>query len=348
MIKIVVDGMGGDQAPEQVVKGCVDALNKKEGFTIVLTGDEDKIKAELAKYKFDAERLVFVPTTEVISNDDVPTKAIRTKKDSSLVVALNLLKTDPEVGALVSAGSTGAVLTGGILMIGRLKGVSRPALCPGVPNVRGGVTLLCDCGANVECKPVNFVHFAIMASAYAKTAFGVENPKVGLLNNGAEDHKGDPLHQEVNALLKKIPGINYVGNVEGNDLMFGDVDVMVADGFSGNVALKAVEGCGRTVKTVLKREFSKNLGRKISYLAAKSTIDSLSYTLDSDNIGGAVFLGMKKVMVKAHGTCRAKAITPAILLAFEACKGGLTDRISEMLAHLDLSEIDKMSENVNV
>lgn len=346
-MKVVVDGMGGDRAPEQVVKGCVDALNQKKGFEILLTGDEVQIKEELKKYTYDTSRLTLIPTTEIITNDDVPTKAIKAKKDSSLVVALDLLKNDPDVGAFVSAGSTGAVLTGGILKIGRIRGVSRPALCPGIPNQKGGVTLLCDCGANAECKPINLVHFAIMASAYAKVGFGVENPRVGLLNNGAEDHKGDPLHFTVNKLLKEVPVINYVGNREGNDMMTGETDVFVSDGFSGNLALKAIEGCGRTVKNILTQEFKKSFARKLSYLMARGTIKSLSHTLDSDNVGGAVFLGMKKVMVKAHGTCRAKAITPAILLAYETAKGGLPAKIEEMLSKVDFEAIEKLGEDSN-
>jgi len=339
MIKIVVDGMGGDNAPAEIVKGAVDAINKEDNFKVILTGAEDKISAELKNYSYPADRIEIVGATEVITNDDIPTKAIKSKRDSSLVVALNQLKSDPEVGALVSFGSTGAVLTGGLLTIGRIKGISRPALCPGIPNVRGTYTLLCDCGANVDCKPINFVHFAIMASAYAKATMNISSPTVGLLNNGTEDHKGDELHKQVNELLKHIDCINYVGNVEGRDIMMGDIDIVVTDGFSGNIALKSIEGCGKTVKTVLSGNFKKNIFTKISYLFAKKSINGLTSALDYDSAGGAVFLGMKKLIVKGHGSGKAKSVTPAILQAVNAYNGDVTGKIAEMLSTVDLDKI---------
>lgn len=268
MLKIVVDAMGGDNAPAEIVKGAVQALDARKDFKLILTGDENFVKPELEKYKYDTSRVELVHCTEVITNDDVPTSAVRGKKDSSLVVGMRMLKEDEEVGGFVSAGSTGAVLTGGIMLVGRIKGVLRPALCPALPNVRGTQTLLCDCGANAECKPAYLQQFAIMASAYAKAAFGVENPRVGLLTNGTEEHKGDTLHQEAHQLLKTCEGIDFAGNIEGRDIMYGDVDVAVSDGFSGNVALKAIEGCGKTVSAVLKKEFTSSFGAKLHYLFA--------------------------------------------------------------------------------
>ena len=194
MVKIVIDAMGGDYAPKQQVLGTVEALNKDKALSVILVGDETQIKAELADLKYDSSRVEIVHTTETIGMEEVPTKAVKTKKDSSLVVAFRLLK-EGKADGLVSSGSTGAVLTAGVLILGRIKGVSRPALCPAIPNHRGGATFLCDCGANLECKPVNLVHFAMMATAYAQAAYGIENPRVGLLNNGTEDHKGTLLHQ---------------------------------------------------------------------------------------------------------------------------------------------------------
>ncbi len=336
MLKIVVDGMGGDLAPTEIVKGALEALEKRKDFKVVFTGDEPALSAELKKYKYDPSRVEIVHTTEVITNDDVPTSAIRTKKDSSLVVGLRLLKEDEEVGGFVSAGSTGAVLTGGIMLIGRIKGVLRPALCPGVPNVRGTRTLLCDCGANAECKPAYLAQFAVMASAYGKAAFGMKDPKIGLLSNGTEEHKGDPLHREAYALLKELKGINFVGNVEGRDLMYGDVDIAVADGFSGNIALKSVEGCGKTVSAVLKREFKRNLGSKLAYLCARKQINKLKGMLDYAKLGGSVFLGLKKVVLKAHGNSKANAFGPTVLQAVDACKNNLIGEIEEMLSKTDL------------
>lgn len=338
MLKIVVDAMGGDNAPAEIVKGAVAALTDRDDFMIVFTGDEALVRAELQKYRYDTSRVEIVACSEVITNDDVPTQAVRTKKDSSLVVGLKLLKDDPDVGGFVSAGSTGAVLTGGVMYIGRIKGVLRPALCPGIPNVRGTRTLLCDCGANAECKPAYLEQFAIMASAYAKAAFGMENPRVGLLTNGTEDHKGDPLHQEAHALLKETKGIVFTGNVEGRDIMYGDIDIAVADGFSGNIALKAVEGCGKTVAEVLNREFRASFGSKLSYLFARKPLKKLKTMLDYARLGGSVFLGLKKVVVKTHGASKAKSITPSVIQAVDAYRGRLIETISEMLADTEASE----------
>jgi glycerol-3-phosphate acyltransferase PlsX len=335
MLKIAVDAMGGDNAPAEIVKGVVEAMKKDGQFNVLFTGDKQAIEAELAKYKYDPARVEIVHCTEVITNDDMPTKAIRQKTDSSLAVAYDKLKRDGEIGALITAGSTGATLAGGIFNIGRIKGISRPALCPALPNVRGTQTLLCDCGANVDCKPINFVHFAVMASAYAKTAFGIENPKVGLLNNGTEAKKGDELHQQAYELLSKTDCINFGGNVEGRDIMYSDYDVVVSDGFSGNIALKSIEGCGKTVGTVLKKAIFKNVFTLIGALFSWGTISRLQKAMDYHKYGGAVLLGLKKVVVKAHGSAKAKAICPAVLKAADACRNKLTEDIEERLASLN-------------
>ncbi len=338
MLKIVVDAMGGDHAPAEIVKGALDSLAMRTDFMVVLTGDEALIDRELTKYKYDPSRVEIVPCTEVITNDDVPTHAVRTKRDSSLVVGLKLLKEDEEAGAFVSAGSTGAVLTGGIMHIGRIKGVLRPALCPGIPNVNGGRTLLCDCGANAECKPAYLRQFGIMASAYAKAAFGVEEPRVGLLTNGAEEHKGDTLHQEAHALLKATPGINFIGNMEGRDIMYGDFDVAVSDGFSGNIALKSIEGCGKTVAAVLSEQFRKNVPSKLAYLCARKQVSALKDMLDYAKLGGSVFLGLRQVVIKSHGSSKAKSIAASVCQGVDAYRGGLIASIEKMLAGSGLEE----------
>ena len=258
MTRIIVDAMGGDFAPEQQVLGSVEALKKDKDLYLILCGDETQIKEVLAKCQYDESRLEIIHTTESIGMEEIPTKAVKTKKDSSLVVAFRKLK-EGYADGLVSSGSTGAVLTAGVLILGRIKGVSRPALCPIIPNHRGSATFLCDCGANLECKPINLAHFAIMATAYAQAAYGMEKPRVGLLNNGTEEHKGLPLQQESNVLLQNMDCINYVGNVEGRDLMFGDIDVMVCDGFTGNIAMKACEGCGKSISSQIKKAYKKNL-----------------------------------------------------------------------------------------
>ena len=330
MTRIVVDAMGGDFAPLQQVTGAVDAINQDKDLTVILTGDKPQIEEILSTLKYDKQRLEIVHTTETISMEEIPTKAVKAKKDSSLVVAFRLLK-EGKADGLVSSGSTGAVLTAGVLILGRIKGVSRPALCPAIPNHRGGATLICDCGANLECKPINLIHFAMMASAYANVAFGVENPKVGLLNNGTEDHKGLLLQQEVNAELKKLSCVNYVGNVEGRDLMYGDIDVMVADGFTGNIATKSVEGCGKAVSTLMKREFKRNIFTKIKALLCSKIIKNIKKGLDYEGLGGATFLGLQKPVVKGHGNSKARAISVCISQATKAVRGNLSDKIKTML-----------------
>ena len=330
MTRIVVDAMGGDFAPLQQVTGAVDAINQDKDLTVILTGDKPQIEEILSTLKYDKERLEIVHTTETISMEEIPTKAVKAKKDSSLVVAFRLLK-EGKADGLVSSGSTGAVLTAGVLILGRIKGVSRPALCPAIPNHRGGATLICDCGANLECKPINLIHFAMMASAYANVAFGVENPKVGLLNNGTEDHKGLLLQQEVNAELKNLSCVNYVGNVEGRDLMYGDIDVMVADGFTGNIATKSVEGCGKAVSTLMKREFKRNIFTKIKALLCSKIIKNIKKGLDYEGLGGATFLGLQKPVVKGHGNSKARAISVCISQATKAVRGNLSDKIKTML-----------------
>ncbi len=332
MLKIVVDAMGGDNAPDEIVKGALQALEKRENFAIVFTGDRAQIEAQLKKYDYDHSRVEVVHCSEVITNDDVPTSAVRTKKDSSLVVGMKMLKESDEVGGFVSAGSTGAVLTGGIMLVGRIKGVMRPALCPAIPNVRGAQTLLCDCGANAECKPAYLAQFGVMASAYAKAAYGVENARVGLLTNGTEEHKGDPLHQEAHQLLKQTDCINFVGNVEGRDIMYGDIDVAVADGFSGNIALKSVEGCGKTVSVILSEQLKSSLLSKIGCLFMMKQLKKIKNTLDYSRFGGSVFLGLKKVVIKSHGSSKAKSICPSVLQAVDAYRNGLVTTIEEMLS----------------
>ncbi len=327
-MKIVIDAMGGDNAPREIIKGAIGALQQRGGFSIVFTGNEEVIAKELSLYSYDKSRVEVKHACEVITNNEAPATAVRSKRDSSLVVGLKTLKEDEEAGAFISAGSTGAVLAGGIMYLGRIPGVKRPALCPAIPNVRGGMMLLCDAGANADCKPEYLAQFAVMATAYGKAAYGMDNPKVGLLNNGTEDHKGDIMHQEAFALLKETKGINFVGNVEGRDIMFGDSDIVVADGFSGNVALKSAEGCGKTVGAILKQEFSK---AKMRYLIARKQIEKVKTILDYNRSGGAIFLGLKKTVVKAHGSSKAETITATVLQAVDAVEGGTAERIAQML-----------------
>lgn len=327
-MKIVIDAMGGDNAPREIIKGTLSALGERKDFSVVFTGDEATIEKELSAYSFEKPRVEVRHASEVITNDEAPATAVRTKRDSSLVVGLKMLKEDGDAGAFISAGSTGAVLTGGIMYVGRIPGVQRPALCPAIPNARGGVTLLCDAGANADCKPSFLTQFAVMATAYGKAVFRMDNPKVGLLSNGTEDHKGDAVHQEAFALLKETAGINFAGNVEGRDIMIGNCDVVVADGFSGNVALKSAEGCGKMIASVLRTEFTK---AKFRYLVARKQISKIKDFLDYNRFGGAIFLGLKKTVIKAHGSSKADSVKAAVLQAVEAVTGRTVERIMETL-----------------
>ena len=337
MIKIAIDAMGGDFAPEQQVKGAIEALGKSGDFSVILAGDETALKAELSKYKYDSSRVEIVHAPEVITNDDVPTKAVKTKKNSSTVVAFQLLK-EGRADALVSSGATGAVLTAAVLVLGRIKGISRPALCPRIPNLKGTGTLLCDCGANLA-------HFAIMATAYAQAAYGMKNPKVGLLSNGTEDHKGDALHQAANELLKGMSCIDYAGNVEGRDIMVGDIDIAVADGFTGNIALKSIEGCGKAISAIMKREFKKNFFATMRAALVYDVIKNIKKSADYETMGGAMFLGLKKAVVKAHGNSKASGFAICIGQAVEAVRGDMVGKIEKMLAEVDLTEAAKSAEN---
>ena len=338
MIKILVDAMGGDNAPAAIVEGAVQALNKDKELYIIFTGRQAEVVKELNKYKYDKSRVEIIDCPDVIGMNDIPTEAVK-RKDSSLMAAYWKLKKEEDICALVTAGSSGATIVGGQLILGRIRGVKRPALCPAIPNSRGGVTLLCDCGANAECKPVMLCQFALLASAYAKVRFGIENPKVGLLNNGTEEHKGDPLHQETYKYLSQMQDINFTGNIEGRDIMIGDCDVAVADGFSGNIALKSMEGCGKLVLGVMKQEFSANLRTKLGYLFLKKAIGNMRGKLDFNKHGGALLLGLKKVVVKSHGSSKSETIAASIANAASIYRGGLIPAIEKALEDVDFDSL---------
>jgi len=339
MIKIIVDAMGGDNAPAATCQGAALALQKDKELYLILTGRKAEIERELAKYKYDTARLEIIDCPDVIGMNDIPTEAIK-RKQSSLIAAYWTLKKEDDICALVTAGSTGATIVGGQLILGRIRGIKRPALCPAIPNVRGGVTLLCDCGANAECKPVMLCQFAILASAYAEAGFGIKEPKVGLLSNGTEEHKGDPLHQEAYACLSKMDGINFIGNVEGRDVMMSpECDVVVADGFSGNIALKSMEGCGKLMLGVMKKELSATLSSKIGYLFIRKAIKRMRGQLDFEKYGGALLLGLKKVVVKTHGSSKAKTIAASIANAAAIYRAGLVSAVEKKLEGVDFSTL---------
>ena len=326
-MKIIVDAMGGDNAPEQIVLGAIDALCEDKQLEVTLVGDTDAICKVLAGKKYDDNRLEIIDAKDVITNDDSPTMAIKTKKESSLVKAFEALNRDDADG-FVSAGSTGAVLVGAFIKVGRIKGVSRPALAPVLPTLKGNGVVLCDCGANVDCKPVNLQHFAIMASAYAEGMLGVKNARVGLLNNGAEAHKGNELTQEAYKLLSETRGINFVGNCEARDILSGDYDVVVCDGFNGNIALKSAEGTANTMLKLIKDGvYSGGLKSKLGALMLKSVFKNVKKKMDYNAHGGACFLGVNKIVVKSHGASKSKSITASILQAKSLAEAKVCDKI---------------------
>ena len=339
MIKIILDAMGGDNAPYATVAGAVTALGRDKELYLVLTGRRGEIEAELAKYKYDKTRLEIVDCPDVIGMNDVPTEAVK-RRQSSLVAGYWMLKKEDDICALVTAGSTGAAIVGGQLILGRIRGIKRPALCPAIPNSRGGVTLLVDCGANAECKSIMLCQFALLGTAYAKSGFGIKNPKVGLLNNGTEEHKGDPLRQETYKLLSKTKGIDFIGNIEGRDIMLGECDVAVADGFSGNVALKSMEGCGKLVLGVLKSEIKSSLSAKIGYLFMRKALKRMRVKLDFDKYGGALLLGLKKPVVKSHGSSKPESIANSIANASAIYRGNLIPSVEKLLEGADLDSLE--------
>ena len=335
MIKIILDAMGGDNAPQATVKGAVMALERDRELYLILTGRQAEIEAELKKYKYDKTRLEIVDCPDVIGMNDIPTEAVK-RKESSLMKAFWMLKKEDDVCGLVTAGSTGATIVGGQLILGRIREIKRPALCPAIPNSRGGVTLLIDCGANAECKSVMLCQFAILGSAYATASFGIKNPKVGLLNNGTEEHKGDPLRQETYKIMSQMKDINFIGNVEGRDITLGECDVVVSDGFSGNIALKSIEGSAKLILGIMKKELSSSVKTKIGYLFIRKAIKRMRDQLDFEKVGGALLLGVKKPVIKSHGTSKPETIANAIANALKTYRGNLIGSVEGLLANADL------------
>lgn len=329
-MKIVVDGFGGDNSPNEIVKGVALALNKYSELEVVITGDKETLSNLFKEENVDLNRVEIVHTTEIVSNNEAPTEAIRQKKDSSLVVALNILKERDDVCGLVSAGSTGAVLTGAFMKIGRMKGVSRPALAPILPTKKKGKVLLIDCGANMDSKPINLCHFAIMGSAYMQNMYGIENPRVALLNVGVEDKKGNELCHQVFPLLKQLP-INFVGNMEARDFLSGQYDVVVSDGFSGNVLLKATEGAIQSLLSMLKSEIKARAMSKVGYLFMKKSFKAVKNIMDYEKHGGSPFLGAKKILIKSHGSSFAPSILASIEQVMEIENAHLYAKIEKQI-----------------
>lgn len=330
-MKIVVDAFGGDYAPDEIVAGAVKALQDNQDLELVLVGDKDKITEILQKLVFVSDRLEIVHAPDIVTMDDIPTVAIRTKKTSSIVVAYDYLKNNEDAVALVSAGSTGATLTGAVLKLGRVKGVSRPALAPILPTMNDGKVMLLDCGANAECKPENLLDFALMGNEYMK-AVGIKKPRIALLNIGTEEEKGSEMIKEAHQLLKKAK-INFVGNIEARDVLRGNVDVIVSDGFSGNICLKTIEGSAEILFGEIKALTKTGFKAKLGALMLKDKLHGLKNKYDHKKVGGAPLLGVNKVVLKCHGNSKADSISATIAQAYTLGKNKLIEKVSKAIGN---------------
>ncbi|MCL2696257.1 MAG: phosphate acyltransferase PlsX [Clostridiales bacterium] len=336
MINIAIDCMGGDNAPLAVLDGCVQAFSLlPDDVHLLLFGDAWQIARYFREKPELSERFSLFPTTEEISCKESPTLAIRRKKDSSLVRALGAVAAG-EAEGLLSAGSTGAVLTGATLIVKRLAGVQRPALAPLLPTVNGGHVMLIDCGANTDSKPTFLQQFALMGDAFFKGVMEVEEPRIALLNNGAEEEKGNELTKAAYQLLKQTKGINFIGNIEPRDVLFDEADVIVCDGFEGNMLLKTAEGTAEAIFALLKEGLSSSLLAKTGAALVMPALRALKSRLDWKEVGGAPMLGVNGIVVKAHGSSDARAICRAILQTESLIRGGVVARIAENISALTL------------
>ena len=331
--RIVVDAMGGDYAPEWIIRGAVEAVNEGAKAHIILTGKEAVINGELAKYTYDTSKIEIKNCTEEITCHDAPVQAIRSKKDSSLTVGMNMVKSG-EADAIISAGSSGAILAGGQLIVGRSKGVKRSPLAPLIPTTKG-YSLLIDCGANVDARPEHLLQFAKMGSIYMENIEKIEKPRVAIVNIGDEEEKGNALVKETYPLLKECKDINFIGSVEARDIPAGVCDVVVCEAFVGNVILKLYEGVGATLISKVKAGMMQNLRSKIGALLVKPALKATLKSFDASQYGGAPLLGLKGLVVKTHGSSKAVEITNSIIQCVQFKQQNINEKIKE---HISVKE----------
>lgn len=329
LVNVAVDVMGGDNAPVEPVKGAIDAINESSKIKVFLVGKKDVIKEELKKYQYNEQQVEIVPADEVIETAEPPVMAIRKKKDSSIVKALNMVK-GGMCDAFVSAGSTGAVLVGGQVIVGRIKGVERPPLAPMIPTAKGA-SLLIDCGANVDARPSHLVQFAKMGSVYMESVIGVKNPKVAIVNIGAEEEKGNALVKETFPLLKNCPDINFIGSIEARDIPAGEADVIVCEAFVGNVILKMYEGVGGVLIKKVKEGMMTSLRSKIGALLVKPALKQTLKAFDLEIYGGAPLLGLNGLVVKTHGSSKSVEIKNSVLQCIAFKEQKINEKIKEKI-----------------
>lgn len=329
MIKVAVDAMGGDNAPSEIVKGAVEAVQQNREILVLLVGRQEVVEKELDKYQYEKGQIQIVPASEVIETEEPPVNAIRKKKDSSIVVGMNLVK-HGEADAFVSAGSSGAILVGGQVIVGRIKGVERPPLAPLIPTEKG-VSLLIDCGANVDARASHLVQFARMGSIYMEHVIGMKQPRVAIVNIGAEEEKGNALVKETFPLLKECKDINFIGSIEAREIPHGGADVIVSEAFVGNVILKLYEGVGATLIDMVKSGMMATLRSKIGALLVKPALKETLKNFDASRYGGAPLLGLKGLVVKTHGNSKATEVRNSIIQCVTFKEQKINERIKESL-----------------